>query len=162
MPRVSPNVALRGVEISTATNMITTDQNIYELSSSEEEDDSVQTATTSLPSLLPIAQPTTVSNFQFTFPIELPVFSWRVTRAFETNNIDSEWSTLIDELAVWILSKKQTKLSKSEYQAVGRTVFKLYPNISKDGFRPWSRLCRCLTQRVRKMKIRQAEKKDQH
>jgi hypothetical protein len=70
------------------------------------------------------------------------------------HTIESEWRTLINELCDWILTKKQTYLKKGEFQAIGQTLYKKYPVIAKDGFRPWSHLCKCLTQTVRKERIR--------
>jgi hypothetical protein len=136
------------------------EENILELSSTEEDDhDSVQTATTSLPVSDRFAQhrrSKTPASIQFKFPVELPTLSGKVMRAFETNNIESEWQTLISELAQWVLSKKSTSIMKREYQAIGQTLFKQYPSIGRDGFRPWSHLCRCLTQKIRKEKKRRA------
>jgi hypothetical protein len=75
-------------------------------------------------------------------------------KALEIYAIESVWQTLIDELAQWILTKKQIGIQKGEFQAIGQTVYKLYPVIAKDGFRPWSYFCKCLTQTVRKERRR--------
>jgi len=136
-------------------------ENILELSSSEEndDDDSVQTATTSLPVCDRFAQyyqSKTSSEIQLKFPVELPSFSSRVTRALETNNIEYEWHRLIAELTQWIFSTRQTPMMKREYQAIGQTLYKQYPCIGRDGFRPWSCLCRSLTQRIRRERKKRA------
>jgi hypothetical protein len=136
------------------------EENTLELSDTEEGDnDNVQTATTSLPGYDQSAPRRHVKvplDPRFRYPVELPIFSPQVMSALETHNIESEWQTLIDELVQWIYSIKQTPLMKRDYQAIGQTVFKKYPCIAKDGFRPWSYLCKCITQKVRKNKKRRA------
>jgi hypothetical protein len=134
---------------------------MLELSSSEDDDDddNIQTATTSLPvgdRFDPHPHCKSSSNIQFKFPIELPTFSSRIMRAFETNNIESEWTILINELAFWVFSEKQTPIMKREYQAIGQTMFKRYPSIARDGFRPWSHLCKCLTEKIRRLRRKRA------
>lgn len=146
----------KSVEVS-RPSFVETGMSIYELTSSEDEMDTVQIATTSLPPSNQIPHSTETSNDIFVFPVQLPTFSWPVLKALESNNISSEWTTLAHELALWIYSKKQKTLTKSEFQAVGRTVFTLYPCIAKDGFRPWSHLCRCITRQMRKLKSRLPE-----
>ncbi|CAF0734345.1 unnamed protein product [Rotaria sp. Silwood1] len=100
------------------------------------------------------SQPKTSANFEFKYPLELPRFSQKVMTALETDNIDSQWKTLINELVQWISSKKSSPLVRRECQLIGETLFKKYPCIGKNGYRPWSRLCRCITRGLRKERTR--------
>ncbi|CAF1242858.1 unnamed protein product [Adineta steineri] len=108
-------------------------------SSSENNDDNLRRATTSLPVYDQFAKQLrrrTNENFIFEYPVELPLFSSNVQKALEANNIQEEWSTLIKELAQWIGVKAKNPPKKCEYQAIGQTLFKLYPCTGRDGFRP--------------------------
>lgn len=153
VPVVTSNIPTTVRMYDSPNNII--QENLLELSSPEEDhDDNKQIATTSLPirtesvqNLRPKQSLDTKSQYSF----ELPIFSPQVMRAFETNNIESEWATLINELALWIFSIRSTPLVKGEYQAIGKTLYQHYPGIAKDGFRPWSYLCRCLTQKMRRL-----------
>ncbi|CAF2335154.1 unnamed protein product [Rotaria sp. Silwood2] len=99
-------------------------------------------------------QAKTSANFAFQYPVELPRFTQKVLTAFETNNIESEWKTLTNELVQWILSKKSTPLVRRECQVIGETLYKTYPSIGKNGYRPWSRICRSITRGLRKERTR--------
>ena len=151
--------APKSVEVS-RSSFVEAGASVYELSSSEEESENVQIATTTLPIPTPGFQLSEPTNDIFVYPVQLPILSWQVVKALESNDISTEWSTLVSELAVWIYNKKQTTLSKNEFHAIGRTIFTLYPCIAKDGFRPWSHLCRCVTKRIRRTKYRHSEKFD--
>jgi hypothetical protein len=161
IPIASSNVPiLEGVYGDSYHNVV---ENMLDVNNPEERDDVESiNATTSLPAVVTQSVPRRgqrgPSDIEFVYPVELPVFSSKVLKAFETNNINSEWTALIDELANWTVSKKETAMSKSEYQSIGRTVYKYYPSVGRDGFRPWSSLCRCLTQKVRKLKYKRIEK----
>jgi hypothetical protein len=121
------------------------------------DDDNVRTATTLLPiydRILRRPKLNSPSAFAFRCPIQLPIFSAKVIKAFETHNITREWKTLMSELCDWILSIKQTRLQKCEYQAIGKNLYGEYPGIAKDGFRPWSYFCRSFTQNLRRERQR--------
>ena len=94
------------------------------------------------------------THFYFRYPVELPPFSSKVMKAFETNTIDSEWQTLLDELTRWILAKKKFSICKRESQAIGQSLYSKYPMIGRDGYRPWSYLCTCIAANLRKEKKR--------
>jgi hypothetical protein len=133
-------------------------ENMLELSGSEEDhdDNNNQIATTSLP--VRTSRSKKSSDIQYQYSFELPTLSQKVMRALETNNIKSEWPTFINELARWVLSIKPTPILKGEFQAIGQTIYKHYPCIARDGFRPWSYLCRCLTQKIRRLGKKHAKK----
>ncbi|CAF2057077.1 unnamed protein product, partial [Rotaria magnacalcarata] len=78
----------------------------------------------------------------------------KVIEVLETNSIDSEWKTLVNELVHWILTKKQTSLERREVQCVGETLFRQYPSIGKPGYRLWSCLCRSMTMKLRRERDR--------
>ncbi len=131
---------------------------MFTKSSSGNNDDSLKLITTSLSvsdQFPRHSQPKTSITFKFRYPVELPIFSRQAMNAFGTNHTKSEWDTLIKEIVQWILSKELYILEKSEYQAIGKTLFKLYPNTARDGFRPWSYLCRCITTGLGKERCRQ-------
>lgn len=126
---------------------------MFEESSSENNDDNLRIVTTSLSDydqFLNHSQPQRSVPFKFQYPVELPILSSKVVKDIETNNLETEWKTLIKELVPWILSKKLIPLQKKEFQAIGQTLYRLYPGIGRDGFRPWSHLCRCLSESLRK------------
>ncbi len=96
------------------------------------------------------SQPKTSITFKFRYPVEFPIFSPEAMHAFGTNYTKNQWKTLIKEIVQWILAKEVYFLEKSEYQAIGKTLFELYPNIGRDGFQPWSYLCRCISMGLRR------------
>ncbi|CAF1322298.1 unnamed protein product [Adineta ricciae] len=94
------------------------------------------------------------TEYKFQYPVELPQFSAKVTKALKDNTIQDEWDTFMKELVSWILNKKTDFLIKAEYQAIGQTIYKYYPSIGKDGYRPWSYFCKTLTDKLRKERRR--------
>ncbi|CAF1263073.1 unnamed protein product [Adineta ricciae] len=113
----------------------------------------VDTPNTSITSLSTAAS-NNPTDYKFQYPVELPQFSAKVTKALEYNTIQDEWDTFMKELVCWILNKKKDFLIKAEYQAIGQTIYKCYPSIGKDGYRPWSYFCRILTDKLRKERRR--------
>ncbi|CAF0724562.1 unnamed protein product [Rotaria sordida] len=130
---------------------------IFGENSSSNSNDSLRKIAVSLPiydAFIENSSPKSSANFEFKYPVELPRFSQKVTKAFEANDIETEWKTLIYELVQWILSTKANSLARRECQAIGETLFKKYPCIGKNGYRPWSRLCKCITRSLRKERTR--------
>lgn len=138
--------------------------NLIKLRSTNEEDDdsnvndiNVQIATTSLPVFVSSTQcrrSKKSADDVLTYPVKLPKFSPEVTKSLEGNNSDILWHAFINELAQWILTTKKTRLLRREYGAIGQALFKQYPSIGKDGFRPWSYLCKHLTRKLRADRIK--------
>lgn len=67
----------------------------------------------------------------------------------KTNTIHKQWSPFINELARWVMSIKPCLREQHEYRAIGQTLYEKYPNIGTAGPKPWSFLCRSLSQRIR-------------
>ena len=131
-------------------------ESVLELSGSEEDhEDHPQTATTSLPahtkSIRAPRTKKTLSDIKYQYTYELPTFSPQVVHALETNNIQTQWAKFIYELALWVLSRRPVPKLKGEFQAIGQMIHKHYPCIGRDGFRPWSYMCRCLSQKLRRL-----------
>jgi len=89
------------------------------------------------------------SDYVFTYPSILPSFSANITQALKTNTIHKQWAPFINELARWVMSIKPSLREQHEYRAIGQTLYEKYPNIGTAGPKPWSFLCRSLSQRIR-------------
>jgi hypothetical protein len=89
------------------------------------------------------------SDYVFTYPSILPSFSANITEALKTNSIHKQWAPFINELARWVMSIKPCLREQHEYRAIGQTLYEKYPNIGTAGPKPWSFLCRSLSQRIR-------------
>ncbi|CAF3911764.1 unnamed protein product, partial [Rotaria sp. Silwood1] len=89
------------------------------------------------------------SDYVFTYPSILPCFSAKIKEALTTNTIHRQWATFINELARWVMSIKPCLREQHEYQAIGQTLYEKYPCIGTTGPKPWSFLCRGLSQRIR-------------
>ncbi|UJR33826.1 hypothetical protein I4U23_021250 [Adineta vaga] len=132
IPRISSTMSIDDADVSNTINV----DNLQTTATSSRIDKSHQLKTS--------------SNVTFRYPVELPLFSPKITEALENNTILNEWRAFIKELVNWILSRRSDLPNKSEYQAIGHSLFKVYPGIGRDGFRPWSHLCKCLTESLRK------------
>ncbi|CAF1541599.1 unnamed protein product [Adineta ricciae] len=89
------------------------------------------------------------SGYIFTYPSILPSFSSNITHALQTNTIHKQWAAFINELARWVMAIKPCLREQHEYRAIGQTLYEKYPNIGTAGPKPWSFLCRSLSQRIR-------------
>lgn len=89
------------------------------------------------------------SDYVFTYPSILPNFSANITHALQTNTIHKQWAAFINELARWVMSIKPCLREQHEYRAIGQTLYEKYPSIGTAGPKPWSFLCRSLSQRIR-------------
>ncbi|CAF1242839.1 unnamed protein product [Adineta steineri] len=89
------------------------------------------------------------SDYVFTYPCILPSFSSNIIQALKTNTIHKQWAAFINELARWVMSIKPCLREQHEYRAIGQSLFEKYPNIGTAGPKPWSFLCRSLSQRIR-------------
>ena len=89
------------------------------------------------------------SDYIFTYPSVLPNFSANITQALRTNTIHKQWAAFINELARWVMSIKPCLREQHEYRAIGQTLYEKYPSIGTAGPKPWSFLCRSLSQRIR-------------
>ncbi|CAF0783946.1 unnamed protein product [Rotaria sordida] len=89
------------------------------------------------------------SDYVFTYPSLLPCFSANIIEALKTNTIHTHWTLFINELARWVMSIKPYLREQHEYQAIGQTLYEKYPSIGTTGPKPWSFLCRSLSQRIR-------------
>ncbi|CAF3755608.1 unnamed protein product [Rotaria socialis] len=89
------------------------------------------------------------SDYVFIYPSILPSFSANIIEALSTNTIHKQWATFINELARWVMSIKPCLREQHEYQAIGQTLYEKYPSIGTTGPKPWSFLCRSLSQRIR-------------
>ncbi len=89
------------------------------------------------------------SDYVFTYPSILPSFSANIIEALKTNTIHKQWAPFINELARWVMSIKPCLREQHEYRAIGQTLYEKYPNIGTAGPKPWSFLCRSLSQRIR-------------
>ncbi|CAF2135726.1 unnamed protein product [Rotaria magnacalcarata] len=89
------------------------------------------------------------SDYVFIYPSILPSFSANIVEALRTNTIHKQWATFINELARWVMSIKPCLREQHEYQAIGQTLYEKYPSIGTTGPKPWSFLCRSLSQRIR-------------
>ncbi len=137
-------------------------ESVLELSGSEEDrEDQAQTATTSLPartqSTRAPRKKKPLADIQYQCSYELPTFSSQVMHALETNTIQNVWSTFMYELAIWVLSRQPVPKLKGEFQAIGQMIYKQYPCVGRDGFRPWSYMCRCLSQKLRRIVKKQSD-----
>lgn len=89
------------------------------------------------------------SDYVFTYPSILPSFSANITQALKTNTIHKQWAPFVNELARWVMSIKPCLREQHEYRAIGQTLYEMYPSIGTAGPKPWSFLCRSLSQRIR-------------
>jgi hypothetical protein len=89
------------------------------------------------------------SDYVFTYPSILPSFSTNITEALKTNTIHKQWAPFINELARWVMSIKPCLREQHEYRAIGQSLYEKYPAIGTAGPKPWSFLCRSLSQRIR-------------
>lgn len=89
------------------------------------------------------------SDYVFTYPSILPSFSANISQALKTNTIHKQWAPFVNELARWVMSIKPCLREQHEYRAIGQTLYEKYPSIGTAGPKPWSFLCRSLSQRIR-------------
>lgn len=88
-------------------------------------------------------------DYVFTYPSILPSFSANISQALKTNTIHKQWAPFVNELARWVMSIKPCLREQHEYRAIGQTLYEKYPSIGTAGPKPWSFLCRSLSQRIR-------------
>ena len=127
---------------SSNTNRQSTMVNVFDIDATS--DDGHNSNASSYTSDLPLS-----SDYIFTYPSILPNFSANIAEALKTNTIHKQWATFINELARWIMSIKPCLREQHEYQAIGQTLYEKYPSIGTTGPKPWSFLCRSLSQRIR-------------
>lgn len=96
-----------------------------------------------------VSEVSLASDYIFTYPSILPSFSSNISQALQNNTIHKQWAAFINELARWVMSIKPCLREQHEYRAIGQTLYEKYPNIGTAGPKPWSFLCRSLSQRIR-------------
>ncbi|GIX89574.1 hypothetical protein CEXT_52902 [Caerostris extrusa] len=82
----------------------------------------------------------------------LPEFSQLIKNHLEENNLSAVWGTFVDECAKYYYERFPNIQNSSEYQAIGRKMFRKYPAIECEGKEPWSFFCKSLSQKIRHIK----------
>ena len=72
----------------------------------------------------------------------LPIFSARIQKALETNQIGSVWQALGRETALlqYTLNPMIGKADQRVYQKIGKKMYNKYPDIIREGVKPWAML----------------------
>ncbi|GFR10058.1 uncharacterized protein TNCT_577931 [Trichonephila clavata] len=82
----------------------------------------------------------------------LPEFSQHIKNHLQENNLSAVWGTFVDECAKYYYERFPNIQNSSEYQAIGRKMYKKYPAIGYEGKEPWSFFCKSLSQKIRHIK----------